>query len=200
MRDCGNVSASSWESQSICAMMPRGAQQVCLLSLEEARHPEVAAQVIAQLEGHPHGHSLSRFASSSRPRRVPDRVAARSVLYDRTGSPGNLVPSDGRTREGTAQVSRRFWSWGSAADLSDMSSHSHRPRFVPCFAVATFASPFAVVRALLPVWPSIRFPWSPPSSLRKGRGLGKTRARGGKRSSKDLSRRRCASHNQRDGP
>ena len=62
---------------------------------------------------------------------------------------------------------------GAAAELSDMSSHSHRSRFVPCNAVATFASPFAVVRALLPVWSSTRFPWSPPSSLRKGRGLGR---------------------------
>ena len=34
MRDCGNVSASSWESHSTCAM-PRGAQQVCLQSLED---------------------------------------------------------------------------------------------------------------------------------------------------------------------
>ena len=32
-----------------------------------------------------------------------------------------------------------------------MSSHSHRPRFVPCVA-PTFASPFAVIRALLPLW------------------------------------------------
>ena len=30
----------------------------------EAQHPEVAAQVIAQLEGHPHGHSLRAVADA----------------------------------------------------------------------------------------------------------------------------------------
>ena len=44
--------------------------------------------------------------------------------------------------------------------------------------------PFTVVRALLPVWPSTRFSWSPPSSLREGRGLRKTRVLRGKCSSK----------------
>ena len=61
-------------------------------------------------------------------------------------------------REGVAQVSRRFWSWGSAADVSNMSSHSFRPCFVPCVVVATSTSPFAVV---LPWFPSSL--GSPPS-------------------------------------
>ena len=78
---------------------------------------------------------------------------------------------------------RWFWSWSSAADLSDMSSHSHRPRFVPCSAVAMFASPFAGVRALLPVWPSTRFPWS----VRGGKDLSPSpRCKGGCSASRQL--------------
>ena len=35
------------------------------LPMIEARHPEVATQVIAQLEGHPHGHSLRAAANAA---------------------------------------------------------------------------------------------------------------------------------------
>ena len=84
--------------------------------------------------------------------------------------------------------------------VSDMPSHSDRPCTLPCFAVAASASPSAPFRALLPVWPSTRFWWSPPSRMRKGGGFGKTRIRGGKRSSKDLSRGRRTCHHKRDDP
>ena len=47
--------------------------------------------------------------------------------------------------------------------MSHMSFHSHRPCIVPRVAV----------RPLLLVWLSSRFSWSPPSSLRGRRGLGK---------------------------
>ena len=48
--------------------------------------------------------------------------------------------------------------------------------------------------ARLPVWPSPRLPWPPPSSLRAGGGLGEARVSVGKRGCSDLSGGWRASH------
>ena len=102
----------------------------------------------------------------------------------------SLFQGAGSTRAGLAEVSRGSKGRGCLPRVSDMPSHSDRPCTLQCFAVAASASPSAPFRALLPVWPSTRFSWSPPSRMRKGGGFEKTRIRGGKRSSKDLSRGR----------
>ena len=94
-------------------------------------------------------------------------MAARSVLQDRTRTSGISVQSVGRTRN-AAQVSRRFGSRGCTPDLSNMSSHSHRPCTLSRVIAATSSSPFTVVLPQLRVWSS-RFSLSPPSSLRRGR-------------------------------
>ena len=131
------------------------------LPMIEARHPEVAARIIAQLEGEPSRHSVWHAAQAAHglagvhgfeppswralaaglrpPRRGQVRVAADASSRTEAGTSRVSVQSVGRTREGSAQA-RRLRSWSCAADMSHMSSHSHRPCTVPRFAVAT--SPF----------------------------------------------------------
>ena len=115
-------------------------------------------------------------------------------------STASRVQGAGSTRAGFAQVSRGSRGRGCLPRVSDMPSHSDRPCTLPCFAVAASAFPSAPFCSQLPVWPSTRFSWSLLSRMRKGGGFGKTRTRGGKRSSKDLSRGRPSCHHKRDDP
>ena len=110
------------------------------LPMIEARHPEVAAQVIAQLEGHPHGHSLRAAADAAhslagvRGFEVPSWRALAAGLRPpcdaeefKTGwqhEASSRIEQEHREtlfrvmaepERALTQVSRRFWSWGSAA-------------------------------------------------------------------------------------
>ena len=100
------------------------------------------------------------------------RLAARSILTCRTGTPREAhSPQIGGQREGHAEVSERSRSWiGSLChpvqSLSDGASH--------VLGVAAAPPPPAPPSCLshLPMWPSSRHAWPPSRSVRQSRSVG----------------------------
>ena len=97
--------------------------------------------------------------------RKQTRLVARSSITGRPTFPTQgLVCQIDELRPSACEFPGWTWSWSRPVHLPYMSHHEDR---------TTALSRCPLDRALLPVWPSTRYPWPPPCSMHKGWGLGK---------------------------
>ena len=177
----------------------------------EARHPEVAAQVIAQLEGHPHGHSL-RAAADAAHRLVG--VRGFEVPSWRALAAGLRPPRDPEEYKSGWQheASSRIEQEHRETLFRVMAEPERALQTCPTCPLtridtALFRVLLRRVRLSLPL--SARaaasvavhsIPVVTTEQRAQGQGSWEDEGSRWKALQQGLSRRRCARHNQRDGP
>ena len=181
------------------------------LGMIRQRHPDVAAQLVRQLEGHPHTPSLEAAASAARSLRgvqgfePPSWEALTHGVRPAPRQPDEFEPGcerSGWQHEVALRVEERYRDGDLFTRLNDASKALMRSQGGVGSGLALATCPLCRVtrlephlsppfdRAQLPVWPSTRFQWPPPRSLCSCWGSGEEGIRSGERRSPYLPRSR----------